>query len=336
MEPCINLLECVNEKLKKGKVNKIKVAVAYVKLSGVEMFSDLLEDVSECTIITSLDFGITELEGVKKLKELGCSVYIYNGKKEFHPKVYLFESGSQEFAIIGSSNLSEGALTGKNVELNLMVSEKGLIDYINSFINNLISESIPVDDNLLSVLESGGYNDIRHKSYDRPAWDIFRDINRSYYCGKFNELYDFVQKYKERGELMKMRSSIHKMALYGLACDLSSYDLKIDLNERGARGAPDAIIKARNEVKVVVQGMVLLGKTAILSKLSGFDYFIILRMVDRGTREYYILSKSELEKLVRESKIVYNENAKAYEISPRIYEKYRTMLNEFINKISSS
>jgi hypothetical protein len=47
------------------------------------MFSDLLEDVSECTIITSLDFGITELEGVKKLKELGCSVYIYNGKKEF-------------------------------------------------------------------------------------------------------------------------------------------------------------------------------------------------------------------------------------------------------------
>ncbi|PSN98477.1 hypothetical protein B9Q05_12700 [Candidatus Marsarchaeota G2 archaeon ECH_B_1] len=80
MEPCVNLLECIDKGLKK-KVDRIKIAVAYVKLSGVEKLSSLLKNASECTIVTSLDFGITELEGIKKLKEVGCSVYIYNNKR---------------------------------------------------------------------------------------------------------------------------------------------------------------------------------------------------------------------------------------------------------------
>lgn len=335
MEPCVNLLECIDKGLKK-KVDRVKIAVAYVKLSGVEKLSSLLKDVSECTIVTSLDFGITELEGIKKLKELGCSVHIYNNRKEFHPKVYLFESGSQKFAIAGSSNLSDGALTGKNVEFNLMISEKNLVDYVDSFINSLKSGSIQVDDHILSVLESGGYNSVKRESYDKSAWDILPKINKNYYCEKFKELYNTIQEYKERNELKKEKLSIHKMALYKLVCDLSSYGLNANLNENKIRGNADAIIKAGNEVKVIVQGMVLDNKTAILRELEGFDYFIILRMVNPIRSEYYILNKSEIDKLVRENKIIYNENIKAYSIFPKIYEKYRSTLDEFVNTIVSS
>jgi len=42
MEPCVNLLECIDKGLKE-KVDRIKIAVAYVKLSGVEKFSSLLK-----------------------------------------------------------------------------------------------------------------------------------------------------------------------------------------------------------------------------------------------------------------------------------------------------
>ncbi|ADX82912.1 NgoFVII family restriction endonuclease [Sulfolobus islandicus] len=331
MKACINLLECIDK-----RIDRIKIAVAYVKLSGVEKLSSLLKNVSECTIVTSLDFGITELEGIKKLKEVGCSVYIYNNRKEFHPKVYLFESESQKFAIIGSSNLSDGALTGKNVEFNLMTSEKNLIDCVESFINNLISESILVDDNILSILESGGYNNIRRESYDKTGWNILPKINENYYCEKFKELYNTIQEYRERSELNRERSSIHKMALYKLICDLSSYGLNVNLNEDKTRGNADAIIKAGNEVKVVIQGMILNNKTAILHKLDGFDYFIILRITSPMTSEYYILNKSEIDKLIGENIITYNKNIQAYRISPKIFKKYRSTLNEFVNTIVGS
>jgi HKD family nuclease len=334
MEPCVNLLECIDKGLKE-KVDRIKIAVAYVKLSGVEKFSSLLKNVSECTIVTSLDFGITELEGIKKLKELGCSVYLYNNRKEFHPKVYLFESESQKFAIVGSSNLSEGALTGKNVEFNLMISEKNLVDYVDSFINSLISESIQVDDNILSVLESGGYNSIKRESYDKSAWDILPKINENYYCEKFEELCKTIQESKKRSELKKQKFNIHKMALYKLICDLSSYGLNVNLNEDKTRGNAHAIIKAGNEVKVIVQGMVLDNQSAILRELDGFDYFVILRITNCETSEYYILNKNEMDKLIRENKITYNENFK-YMISPKIYEKYESALDEFVRIIFES
>ncbi|PSN98482.1 hypothetical protein B9Q05_12695 [Candidatus Marsarchaeota G2 archaeon ECH_B_1] len=74
---------------------------------------------------------------------------------------------------------------------------------------------------------------------------------------------------------------------------------------------------------------------AILRELDGFDYFIILRITNCETPEYYILNKNEIDKLIRENKITYNENFK-YMISPKIYEKYRSALNEFVRIIFES
>jgi hypothetical protein len=236
-----------------------------------------------------------------------------------------------------------------------MISEKNLVDYVESFINNLISESILVDDNILSILESGGYNNIKRESYNNTAWDILPKINKivqryvpcvldmdilpkinkNYYCGKFEELCKTIQESKKRRELKKQKINIHKMALYKLICDLSSYGLNVNLNEDKTRGNAHAIIKASNEVKVIVQGMVPDNLVAILRELDGFDYFIILRITNCETPEYYILNKNEIDKLIRENKITYNENFK-YMISPKIYEKYRSALNEFVRIIFES
>jgi len=53
------------------------------------------------------------------------------------------------------------------------------------------------------------------------------------------------------------------------------------------------------------------------------------------TPEYYILNKSEIDKLIRENKITYNENM-VYRIFPKIYEKYRSTLNKFVHTIFES
>jgi hypothetical protein len=54
------------------------------------------------------------------------------------------------------------------------------------------------------------------------------------------------------------------------------------------------------------------------------------------TSEYYILNKSEIDKLIRENKITYNENIKVYRIFPKIYEKCKSTLNEFVHTIFES
>jgi histone H3/H4 len=213
---------------------------------------------------------------------------------------------------------------------------KAYLDMVESFINNLISESILVDDNILSALESGGYNNIKRESYNNTAWDILPKINKNYYCENFKELCKTIQESKKRSELKKQKFNIHKMALYKLICDLSSYGLNVNLNEDKTRGNAHAIIKAGNEVKVIVQGMVLDNLAAILRELDGFDYFIILRITNCETSEYFILNKNEIDKLIRENKITYNENINAYMISPKIYEKYRSALDEFVRIIFES
>jgi len=60
-----------------------------------------------------------------------------------------------------------------------------------------------------------------------------------------------------------------------------------------------------------------------------------LRITNPMTPEYYILNKSEIDKLIRENKITYNENM-VYRIFPKIYEKYRSTLNKFVHTIFES
>ena len=39
----------------------------------------------------------------------------------FHPKVYLFETGSGMSAVVGSHNLTGGAFGGKNIEVSVLI-----------------------------------------------------------------------------------------------------------------------------------------------------------------------------------------------------------------------
>ncbi|WP_236753170.1 phospholipase D family protein [Acidianus sp. HS-5] len=329
MKPCINLLECID-----SGVRAVKIAVAYVKKSGVNRFSEFLQNTKECLIIASLDFGITELEGLKELRKLGCNVYLYNGGNEFHPKVYVLDYGHKKIAVIGSSNLSEGAITGKNIEFNLIVEEDEIVREAEVFINKLLTESNPVTDDLISQLEKNGYEKIRRAVYDKPGEVILSLLRkRDKYCEGFIKLYEEIQKYKVSGNLIGIRDKIHEMTINKIVCDLTSYGIDVKVSEKKVAHGPDIIIDTeKSKVRIKVQGMVLPNKTAIIHNLD-FDYFIIVLIIDFNSVEYFILDKNEIEGLVKKGGIRFNRKLNSYNILSETYKMYKSNLDDFIKKL---
>ncbi len=143
---CLSLNECL-EVLSdiSCEPKKISAVVAYVKESGVdELLSILSEKVlSRSMIITGLDFYLTEPNALRKLIELGADVLIYNGIHEFHPKLYLIEcSNGREHLIVGSANISRGAITGDNIEVNIMTSYKEIVERAKKIIQEIRQQCV--------------------------------------------------------------------------------------------------------------------------------------------------------------------------------------------------
>ncbi|GAA5420505.1 hypothetical protein Stok01_02468 [Sulfurisphaera tokodaii] len=325
MKPCINLLECID-----SGVRAVKIAVAYVKRSGVNRFSEFLQNTKECLIITSLDFGITELEGLKELKRLGCNVYLYNGGNEFHPKVYILDYGYKKIAVIGSSNLSEGAITGKNIEFNLIVEEDEIVREAEVLINKLLSESDPVTDDLISQLEKNGYEKIRRAVYDKPGKVILSILrNRQRYCEEFVKLYNEIRQHKERGKMAGLRKKSHEMGINKVACDLISKG--IDVGDEV--GSDITVYAGKSKIRIKVQGMVLPNNPARVYDLD-FDYFIIVVVTDLNSADYFIIERNEVERLIKEGLIKYKKGSEKYGWIPRkVYEKYKIDLDDLVNKL---
>jgi HKD family nuclease len=102
--------------------------VAFIRKSGVDVLDDGIQDFikrnGELLILAEYKLGITQASAVQRLKALGAKVKIYTGKETFHPKCYLFGSGSFDLtsAIVGSSNVtSSGLISG--IEWNLLVEK---------------------------------------------------------------------------------------------------------------------------------------------------------------------------------------------------------------------
>ena len=135
----------------------VKIAVAYLKNSGLESIKQSLKENRQnnkkISIITGLDFGITDSESLLELQNMNISCNIINDLN-FHPKLYIFENFDSATMILGSSNLSEGGLA-INYEANIIITgkkfESPLKDAIEYF-SFLQSKSIPLNEKIAPVI----------------------------------------------------------------------------------------------------------------------------------------------------------------------------------------
>ncbi len=108
--------------------DRARIAVAFAKGSGLAAASSLEQLVArggQVELLAGVDFQLSDLDAVARFEQppSAAKVYLHPAADErvvFHPKVYLVESGQLATAIVGSSNLTAGGLSG-NVEANVMI-----------------------------------------------------------------------------------------------------------------------------------------------------------------------------------------------------------------------
>ena len=111
--------------LQNPKFDKVFIAVAFVKRSGVRRIGPALtsftQSGSDVEVVAGIDHLGTSRQGLEELQSAGAKVSIFHDNvlnRTFHTKLYLFErSGSEAVVYLGSSNLTAGGLYS-NYETN--------------------------------------------------------------------------------------------------------------------------------------------------------------------------------------------------------------------------
>ena len=147
------LKEEISTSLNSGKYSDFKAAIAYVKLSGVNLIYDDLITFSKSggktSIISGIDQSITSYQAlINLLPFTNDSFYIHHDKNfdiSFHPKLYLFGNDEVEKIIIGSSNLTAGGLyLNYEINVSMTISQdndgREFIDNVTKYWNDLIAD----------------------------------------------------------------------------------------------------------------------------------------------------------------------------------------------------
>ena len=94
-----------------------KIAVSYIRNSGinhlVKSFERFTEQGGELTVLTSAQMGVTEMEAIRSLLEIGARVAVFanDANTIFHAKTFLFKRNDEtNVVIVGSANLSNSGL----------------------------------------------------------------------------------------------------------------------------------------------------------------------------------------------------------------------------------
>lgn len=101
---------------------RLRVAVAFVTVGGVETLVDVLGDWSGELELIARGMPITQPEALEQLEQQGASVSAVIGQraKGFHPKLWLSEGPAAVEVLSGSGNLTEGGLIGNDEQFELM------------------------------------------------------------------------------------------------------------------------------------------------------------------------------------------------------------------------
>ena len=111
------------------KSEKMLIAVAFLKKSGLDLVKDDLEAAlknrAEIKMYSGLDLYFTEPDALREIHALfkkygGSHLYLYKSDKDtFHPKLYCFTKSKTAFILIGSINFTRGGFQ-ENIEVSTL------------------------------------------------------------------------------------------------------------------------------------------------------------------------------------------------------------------------
>ncbi|MBY6804220.1 DUF3427 domain-containing protein [Clostridium botulinum] len=150
-----------------NKCEEFFISVAFITSSGITPLLETLKNLNKKgikgKILTTDYLNFSEPKALKKLLEFpNIEIKLYS-KENFHTKGYIFKYSDHYKLIVGSSNLTQSALT-KNKEWNLKISsleEGSLAEGIISEFNNLWNEA---DELTLEWIDT--YEDIYKKQIE--------------------------------------------------------------------------------------------------------------------------------------------------------------------------
>lgn len=171
--------------------NTFDISVAFIALSGLASIRETLHKLKvqnkKGRIITSTYLGFNEPKMFKDLlKYPNIEVRVYDDHHGFHSKGYIFQKNSNYWAIVGSSNLTQSALS-LNQEWNVYVSshkQNDTIKQIQDEFENQWQKSIPLTHEWINEYQ---------KNYVKPEKHAIRHIKR-----------DIVPNYMQRQALASL------------------------------------------------------------------------------------------------------------------------------------
>lgn len=112
------------------------LAVSYVRNSGIglirPLYLDSLISLPKCRVLVDTDMRISEKDALLSILNDGLQLKHYIGNGSFHPKVWLFKISNSWKAVVGSMNVSLGALHS-NVEACILLDDSETMDVVNWF-----------------------------------------------------------------------------------------------------------------------------------------------------------------------------------------------------------
>jgi len=192
----------INQELQNA--NSAKVAVAFLKYSGVKVIEKSLDtclrNSGKVEIIAGLDFKTTDPQAMSYLIQLQKQVpnlrfYCYGDKGinktniVFHPKIYLFEKGRETTGIVGSANLTRGGLL-TNFEANVVIKETKPL-YFSQL--EAIYNSVKFTDSVFSPDDEyvAGYSDV-YKAFSRNEEQAIKDKGLQSVVREVNKRAEFL------------------------------------------------------------------------------------------------------------------------------------------------
>jgi len=185
---CRNHLTVINELIENS--DDIKLAVAFLKASGVDKVIDKFKD-KKVKILCSLSFLLTENRALSDLLDEGYELKFCNPEKGImHTKIWLFKNKKRKKALIGSANFTLSALTN-NLEASVLIDvseDRDVINMVNGYFDYLWQEeSFDVDKMLLERLA-----DVEKKQ-TKLSYDINKLIPQTQSNEKMNYIKDFIK-----------------------------------------------------------------------------------------------------------------------------------------------